>query len=558
MGFFFSDTKKPKNKIDRIAESFSCKACPRNTLSIDSPKMEPSGSIRPIHYIVGESPGREEDEDGIQFIGSSGGLISDVLTFLGESERPKNIRYNNVVRCYNNNVKPSPFEINCCKSSLFKDIEKTKPLNIWGFGPIPLKTFLGGKKITLWRGRRIPIAVGSHKCFYYPMFHPSFVLNNRKPNFVSEIEKVFIDDIRNVYESEDFTPEVITDGYEDGIKILTSTLDIKDVLDYYSYRDYVALDIETNGLNPYPSDSKLLTIAISDGDLIVSFELNDAVKPLLYKFFMQKNVHKIAHNLKFELEWFYHWFGTQDFMRKSPWEDTMLQAYLIDERTSKEEGMLSLDTLCLLNFGFNLKEKSIADRKDLTKFSFEEIALYNGMDAKYTYKLFMKQNKLIEKTPLDFTYKRLIDSTITLVLTQNYGLLTDNHKVDELSSKYEKELLFLKEQIESFDEVISFNRNKKFNILSPNDTVTLLKDVYKLPELKVTTKGKKYAVDEEVLSHWADEGYKLIELILSYRKLNKLKSTYVDALKDLTIDNILHANYNLAYTSTGRLSSGRE
>ena len=474
MGYFFSEVIKKRTTRKRevnnnLATQYECSVCPRNYLTIKSPKMKPSGADKPIYYFLGESPGKEEDTAGRQFVGASGKILKEALdkTEYGIDE-DKYVRWNNTIRCYNKNDTPTPLEMLCCKKSIVDDIEQSSPLVVVGFGGIPLKSFMDGNKITLWRGRLIPAKFGSHVCWYYPTFHPSYVKRNRSNDYKNEIDDVFERDIAYLIDrfvDEYQQPEFIDTGYLDNIMTLNVLDGVVDGIRSFYGNNVISVDIETTTLRPYEPDAAIWSIAISNYDKTISF-------PLQYKDFYNKKQIKVisnelellfcnvggvvAHNLKFELEWFLHLFGNQAFMRVGTFHDTMAQAYLIDERTSKTEGMLNLDRLTKLHFGFNIKAKSNVDNKSLKSSSIGDILLYNGMDAKYTHKLFFKQDAILLDKSQKMCYNNLIETTKTLTLTQAYGLNVDTEKLTALKESYIAQLEYLMSKIKMVKEVQEF------------------------------------------------------------------------------------------------------
>lgn len=579
MGFFFSSTKvKAKDSKLKLAEEYGCSVCPRNKIDINTPKMEPTGSAEPLFYFLGDVPDKKEDEDGEQFTGGNGKTLNEYLyKYLNKKEINEYIRWNNVVRCFNYDI-PTALEISCCKSSLMADIEETKPVVVVGFGIIPLKLFVGGNNITLWRGRLVPIKVGTHVCWFYSLYHPSFVLKNRNPDYVNELDKCFDFDIKFIanfvlhnYEE----PEYIANNYSDNIEIIigdkkNDITKIKLELEKMLEEDSVAIDIETKNLKPYDKDSKIVSCAIGTYNHTIAFPVDhikawnfgnrnnniNKCKEILYDFLLKKS-NKIAHNLKFEVEWFYHYFDDKKILYGNTWEDTMAQAVLLDERTSKKEGMFKLDKLTLLNFGFNLKSLSDVNLKDIEKAPLDKLLLYNGMDSKYEHKLFMKQKEKINKFFKD-NYKSLVNTALSLAITQNSGVPTDEYWVDSLDKLYTTKLEDLNKNINKLKEVKEFNKTKgQFNILSPDHLTIVFKDILKLPQIKITEKGK-FSVDNEVMTHYKEKNVALATYVTDYRAYTKLKNTYVEKVKALTIDGLVHPNYNHLFTSTGRLSSGKE
>ncbi|MCI0555466.1 MAG: uracil-DNA glycosylase, partial [Anaerolineae bacterium] len=163
------------------------------------PKMKPTGSDSPIIYVLGEAPGAEEDAKGKQFIGKAGRTLRRRIP----EKWLKDIRWNNCVRTRPpDNATPGMVELECCRPSVVKDIEETKPKAIFGFGNIPLQWVLStATGITNWRGRRLPVNIGTHSCWFFPMYHPSYInrqqrKNYRNEEYSSEEEFVFALDIK--------------------------------------------------------------------------------------------------------------------------------------------------------------------------------------------------------------------------------------------------------------------------------------------------------------------------------------------------------------------------
>ncbi|HEU5488698.1 MAG TPA: uracil-DNA glycosylase family protein, partial [Candidatus Nitrosotalea sp.] len=153
MGFFASGgTKKQiKDKEEEIKSELwskmECKACPLNTVTnLHNPKMEATGSDKPVIYCIGEAPGTNEDLEGEQFVGKSGDLLRPLLR---TEIRKKKVRWNNTIRCHpSKNRDLEKIEIECCRPSIVRDIENTKPKVIFGFGGIPLAWAINRTGIT--------------------------------------------------------------------------------------------------------------------------------------------------------------------------------------------------------------------------------------------------------------------------------------------------------------------------------------------------------------------------------------------------------------------------
>lgn len=589
MGLFFSKQEEKrktisrKEKDSRIGKDFSCIVCPRKDVQ-GNLKLKPIGATKPIIYIIEGYPSKESEKERKFSNEELKEVLEDALNSTFEDEDwLKFIRFSNVVKCCKNNEIPTQFEIDCCMSNLIKDIEETKPYAVFGLGNVPLKNIVNGDRIFMWRGRKVPVSIGNLDTWYFPMLHPSFILKNRNKNFRNEFDDIFVRDIKNAVEeifSEYKKPEIIKENYDKDIEVVlgSNKSDEKKIIEYLNFliesnRDF-ALDIETNSLNCYDKNSKILSIAIGNDKYVMAFPLdhkkawnfvenrNEVLKNLYSKLeeLLNCNMKKIVHNMKFDVLWLYTKFKNQSFMRDNNWQDTMAQAYLIDERTSKEEGMLNLDRLTQLRFGFNLKELSDVNKIFMEKVSLKDLLIYNGMDTKYTYMLFITQRELIAKENLEYCYNSLIETSVTLILTESYGVNVDNQIVDKFDKEYSKRLNELKNKMTSLVEIKEYERKfGEFNPLSNDHLVVIFKDFLNLPQLKTTKKGNKFSVDDEVLQKYAkDFKCKLAKYIPEYRSLNKRKTIYVDNIKELMIDGVIHPMFHVLNTATGRLSSGSE
>ena len=582
MGFFFESTNN-KSKTSLVGERYGCSICPLQNMHHTNPNMKPTGSDKPIVYLIGEAPGATEDYQNEQFVGESGLILRNALREVADDYFVRHyIRWNNIVRCRpyigNSNRTPTQLEIDCCRKSIIEDIEETKPVIIIGFGELPMKSFTTGKRIGMWRGRIVPIKVGNHTCWYSSSYHPSFLLRMKNSSYENEYDKCFKTDLSNVlnFILNDYEDPIFIDNeFEKNIECITKATEenlnlIEKKLAKFGDDEYVTLDIETNLLKPYYPDSKMITIAIGNDNDVIAFpvdypnfwgggEWREKLDNILYSFLMN-NSSKIAHNLKFELEWFFKRYGNQSLLREVKWEDTMLQAYMLDERTSKEEGMLSLDSLTATNFGFNLKEKSPVDRKNIMKSKLSDILLYNGMDTKYTHKLFLHQQRKLTGKLLE-NYKKTIETTRTLVLVQNYGVNVDNKELEYYEKFFLNEIKECEDIIYSLPEVKKFEEitHNKLDILSNDNLVIVFRDILKFKEIKQTKKAKKFALDDEVMKTYADEyNSELAKRIAEYRTLNKMKSNYIDNVRGNIIDEIVHPSFSIVGTVTGRFSSGKE
>jgi len=580
MSFFFSTQKRSaaqrrdasRPAVDTL-HSLECRACPLNNANVGHPKMAPTGSDQPLVYILGEAPGEREDKGGEQFIGPAGRVLRDAIP----SWYKDRLRFNNVIRTRPpGNRNPTWQEVECCRPSIVRDIEQTKPRAIFGFGNVPLAWVTGLDTITSWRGRRMPVRVGSHVCWFYPMLHPSYVLRQQRAQeqrekrgvdiYQTHEGLVFKKDLHRALDELSVVGEPVVetpDQFYVGIELLTKVNDVIDALGSLSEEPVLGIDIETNGLRPYRTGSKLLSVAIGTYARTVAFPIRHSqvnthfterdictVEEMVGDFLLSHRGVKVAHNLSFELEWLSHFFGRK-LLRGTSWGDTQAQAYVLDERRS----VLSLDLLCLQYFGFNLKPISNLNRAALDQERLEDVLKYNALDTKYTHALYLEQQAELDRLGLTGFYEReQLRRIPTVVMTQQRGIVCDLTATRKNDAWLAIEIKKVLAAINNNAAVTAYKKQfGAFNPGSTTDVVKLFRDVLKCKEGWV---NDKYKAGEEVLK---EIKHPVAQLILDYRRYTKLKSTYTDPFLTkggfVYPDGKLHTNLNTVFTETGRLSS---
>ncbi|KKK91413.1 hypothetical protein LCGC14_2713210, partial [marine sediment metagenome] len=210
MSFFYEEDKAAKKEaikrtrripVETLRE-MSCNACPLDTRKgLKCPKMKPVGNQRPAFYILGPAPTKTDDKARKHFTG----IVGEYL----HGRFPKGMEgrsmFDNTIRCHPITEHRAPTEVEraCCYNPVSKSIEKVKPWAIIGFGNTPLLRFAGEKGIAQWRGKRFPVKVGEHRCWYYPVMDPEYLANNRyvstKGKVVdATIDKTFAFDLKNI------------------------------------------------------------------------------------------------------------------------------------------------------------------------------------------------------------------------------------------------------------------------------------------------------------------------------------------------------------------------
>lgn len=577
MGFFSTGTtrdRKPKNEINpKLIAQLGCKLCPLNHAKLHSPKMLPSGSKNPLFYFLGEANGEQEDREGEHFVGKSGQLLRPKIPV----EFRDKIRWNNTINCHPPaNRNPEKLELDCCRQRVEGDIEATKPKVLVGFGNVPLQWAIGLQGMWRWRGRRIPLQFGSHKLWFYPTYHPSGLLRQRR-NFngkeePSLDETAFDFDLRKIFSEIANLPEPDPHSAKDANKGITcisgkrGEADLVNVLQFLKRAEaekLAGLDLETKRLRPYYEDSKILTVAISlarNDTMAFAWDHPEANWSPEQKFKLRKaflaylcsKSRKAVANVAFEQEWLAVEYD-KSILRQGFWEDTMSQGSVLDERFDRKSspGPLSLEFLVLNYFGFNLKELTHLDKNNLDKEPIEDVLRYNGMDSKYHRELCIVQSKLLRDANLLYPYERKLRQVPACVLTQIKGVPIDPEVTDTLDNKYSNRIERIERELFDLYVIKQFEKNKgkRFKPGSHPDVEYLLSFILH------TNIGRQenghYKTDEGILE---EIGHPACKLIAKWRKATKQKSTYIDPYRRLFSGNLLHCQFNTVFTETSRLS----
>jgi DNA polymerase-1 len=178
-----------------------------------------------------------------------------------------------------------------------------------------------------------------------------------------------------------------------------------------------------------------------------------------------------------------------------------------------------------------------------------KVGEYASEDAAVTLELMDRINPLIEETGLsDLLEAMEIPLIGVLARMEMNGIKIDRKLLSKLSADFGEKLDSLAERIQEMAEI-------KFNINSPKQLSYVLFDKMGIKPVRRTKTG--FSTDEAVLVKLAESGVEMVSILLEYRKLSKLRSTYIDALPKMI--NVktgrIHSSFNQTITSTGRLSS---
>ncbi len=326
----------------------------------------------------------------------------------------------------------------------------------------------------------------------------------------------------------------------------------KELLQLLLAQTQVCFDTETNSIDSLHADLVGMSFSYKAREAFYvavpnDFEQAKQIVEEFRPFFESTKIEKIAHNIKYDMQ-VINRYGVEI---AAPTFDTMIAHYLINAESKQSMDFLaefyltykpiSIETL------IGKKGKNQGNMADLAP---EEISDYACEDADITFQLKQIFEPEIQKDHLkDLFYKMEMPLVEVLSEMEKDGIAIDVPSLQAFSIEIEKITSELEKSIKAIAEM-------DFNIDSPKQLGEVLFEKMKISSKAKKTKTGQYATGEDVLvKHEKD--HPIIPMILQYRQLRKLKSTYVDPLPTMVdkVDGRVHTNYRQAVTATGRLSS---
>ena len=556
MGFFsYAPGRAKRDPFHGISAEFmqasGCSSCPLR----DAKKAPPSGPEQCTVYILGEAPGAEEAAQGKPFVGASGRLLRKHIP----APWLPLIRMNNVVMSHpprlpsGKQSAPSAIATAHCRGYLIADIEQAAPVAIIGLGNVPLQALTGHTGINRYAGRRMPVKIGNHSCWYFPLGHPAAVLHADQRDR-EDLEHQFRWRLQRALAVVDKLPApviVTPEAARAGIQVLGDAEQVVRFLDRAAKRDRVGLDFETSGLSPYAADARLLSVGLATGQETVAFPLDHSgagwsknERSAIYaalRGMLQAPVEKVAHNAAFDMAWALSVFGPAA-ARPTSWGDSLGQAFLLDTRPRAH----SLDFLCQVHFGLALKQLSKLDVAHLDAAPVADVCRYNALDARFCLAVFERQQPLLEKQGLLPLYRHHMARVAALVRCQHRGLPVDLQVNADLVLQYTTQLTKIEKTLAALPEVIAFGQGgTRFNIASTKHVAQVA---------GIDTR-QKFTTAEP---HLQALNTPFTRSVLSWRRINKTLATYLKPLapdSPLVTDGRLHPTISSTHTRTWRTAA---
>ncbi len=343
--------------------------------------------------------------------------------------------------------------------------------------------------------------------------------------------------------------------------------DYETVLDWESFdkwmakinaADLVAIDTETTSLNYMEAEVVGISLSVQAGEaayIPIGHDYpgapdqlpRDEVLERLKSYLEDPKHKKVGHHLKYDA----HVLARHNIALRGIQFDSMLESYVLNSVASRHN-MDALARTYLNRETIHFEDVAGKGVKQLTfnQVDLETAAPYAAEDADITLQLHeMLWSKLNEIDSLRKVYEEIEQPLVPILLQmEETGVLIDRKMLATQSGELAAKMLELEHKAHEL-------AGGPFNLGSPKQLQQILFEKLELPIIRKTPKGQP-STAEDVLVELADD-YELPRVIIDYRSMSKLKSTYTDKLplQIATATDRVHTSYHQAVTATGRLSS---
>jgi DNA polymerase I len=342
-------------------------------------------------------------------------------------------------------------------------------------------------------------------------------------------------------------------------ELILEQADLERWIDKLKAAKLFAFDTETTSLNAQLAELVGISLAVNpheacyipvghsymgaptqlDRDLVLN-----ALKPLL----QDPSRAKVGQHVKYDMNVMAH-YGIE---LCGIAYDTMLESYVLDSVATRHD----LDSLALRYLGHSTIRFEDVAGKGAKQLTFDQVALEQAMpyaceDADITLRLHQTLSAKLAPTPALESVLRDIEMPLVPVLAQieRRGTLVDAQLLGVQSRELGEKMIALEARAHEL-------AGQQFNLGSPKQLGSILYEKQGIPVISKTATGQP-STAESVLAELAEQGYELPQVLMEYRTVSKLKSTYTDRLPEQINPRTgrIHTSYHQAVTATGRLSS---
>ncbi|MGZ8508911.1 MAG: DNA polymerase I [Chitinophagaceae bacterium] len=336
-------------------------------------------------------------------------------------------------------------------------------------------------------------------------------------------------------------------------KAVEGDIAIKELIDELKKHDEICFDTETTGIDANAAELVGLSFSVKPGEAfyIPCPADQERTKVILSHFdslFADQRKTWIGQNIKYDLL-VLKWYNVSIAGRLF---DTMLAHYVIEP-----EGKRGMDLLSAKYLGYEpVHIEELIGKKGKTQGTMRDVELekitdYAAEDADITLQLKNVFTPLLKEKDVEKVFNEVESPLVEVLTDMEYeGVKIDTGFLNDYSKQLEKEA-------KTAEENVYKQAGVRFNLASPKQLGEVLFDKLKLDPSAKKTKTGQYQTGEDVLLKLAARGNPIVDDILAFRELTKLKSTYVDSLPQLINRRTgrVHTTYGQAVAVTGRLAS---
>ena len=342
-------------------------------------------------------------------------------------------------------------------------------------------------------------------------------------------------------------------------KLCMSETELEELVEKIREKGLVALDTETTSENPFKASLVGISFSMEKGEatyLPLAHEYKDVPKQIdrtkalmiLKGILEEQKIKKVGQNIKYDAEVLWR----HGIKLNGIHFDTMIASYVINPGLRQH----NLGTLAqhYLDYKMITYRDVVGKGKKAKRFSevsLEEAKVYSCEDADITLRLMYVLDKVLKSEKNEALFYSLEMKLVPVLMHMELsGIKIDTEFFKGMSARLTAEL-------NEIEQEIYREAGTEFNINSPQQLGFVLFEKLKLPVQRKTSKTKSYSTDVKVLKKLSRFPSKVPRLVLRYRTLSKLKSTYLDALVKMVDPDTgrLHTSFNQTVTATGRLSS---
>jgi uracil-DNA glycosylase family 4 len=560
-GFFDSENigffpkKSGKNNKKQIIKKDNCEICGLYKDCIN-PKMEYAGEGKKKILILRDFPYEYEDKNNLLFSTSPSKPFKN---FLSENnfDLYEDFWVYSVIRCRpKRNKIPTTKQLKLCREYLMQVIDKLKPVGIILLGKLVYSSLIQSRLSGRLNNMNFTdfiydfIYDNELKCYLLPVNPLNYILsknindnNALKKNWIKYVKEFIYRFSNNKH---------VNINYDKFIDILFEEKQIIQELDKIKNDDFMCFDYETTGIKPHTENHKIICASISTNRITISFELkNDAIINK-FKELLQSDIKKIAHNIKYEEQWSRNILNVSC---KNWYWDTMIAQHCLDNRKKT-----SLKYLVYKYFGeigydsdiskyIETDDKSCNSKNDVEKCDINKLLSYCGLDSMYTREIYYIQKEQMNEHILK-GFNLFLKGSLTLLDCTENGFKIDGDKLNKIYDDLYVEMIEIENKINNSEYLKKWDWENKFNFNSSKDLRHLLFDILKIKSINKTSTG----LDSIDVSTFAKLNHPFTSLILQYRKIKKIRDTYLSQYKREVVNNFIHPSFNLHIARTFRSS----